>query len=168
MNKTQNVALGGILTALSIVLLYLASILPAAKIGLCASAGVIPSIAVCRNGIRTGTLIYIASAILAFLVVPDKTIAFFYAAFFGLYTLIKFFIESIRRLSLEWVLKLLFFNCIAAALYFFGRELLGIFPSRLSGSAVIFLMTGNVAFIAYDIAFSKLIGFFSTTFTKKG
>lgn len=167
MNKSQNVASAGILTAVGILLLYFASLSPAAQLGLCASAGVVPSLAVNRNGIKTGILIYIATALLAVFVVPNKPIAFLYAGFFGLYAVVKYFIEQIKKMPVEWILKLIFFNFAAVVIFLFGNELLKLFPAKIISSALFFLIVGNVVFIAYDVAFSKLISFFCVRFSKK-
>lgn len=63
-------------------------------------------------------LCYIASAVLCALLCPDKELAFFYVAF-GYYPIIRGYFQKLRPALLRFVLKLVYFLAVSAALYAF-------------------------------------------------
>jgi hypothetical protein len=156
----SRVALVGVLTALSLVFLYLSAVTPAAQLGVVAIAGLFPAGAVVSGGLGAGFFCYAATGVLGLLLIPDKGNALLYLIFFGLYPMIKCLIERLRRLGLEWVCKLVFFNAILS-LFWFGLTavLLPFLPDALNQIWMVYA-AGNVAFIIYDIGFSKLIALY--------
>lgn len=154
------VALSAMLTALSLALLYMAALMPSGRMGLTAAAGFFPAAAVVSCGLPAGFLCYGGTAILALLLLTDKGLALLYLLFFGLYPVLKGVIERIRRLPLELLLKLLFFNGV------FSLVLLGF--SALFFSLVAWeglplwglYLAGNGVFLLYDFGFSKVISFY--------
>ena len=83
--SAKAVALGGVLTALSLVLLYLASVSPTGRLGLTAVAGVVPAAAVVSGGLGAGVLSYLAAGLLGLLLIPAKAAAILYLLFFGIW-----------------------------------------------------------------------------------
>lgn len=153
------VARGGLLTAAGVVLLCLASVSPTGQIGLVAAAGVLPAAPMAVRRVRLGGMVYAATAVLGLIVAPSKGMALAYTLFFGLYTLVKYGVERLRKLPLEWALKLLFCNVGALIAFFILRQ--GFLPglrALAGGRLVLLVLITNVVFIAYDIAFSRLIG----------
>lgn len=158
--KANRVALVGMITALSLVFLYLATFSPTARLGITAIAGVFPAGAVISVGLRAGFFCYGATGILGLILLPSKGSAVLYLLFFGLWPMLKSLLEHLPNRILEWVCKLAAFNLILAVLFFGLREiLLPFLPPFLSASWMIFVV-GNVAFVIYDVGFSKLIGLY--------
>lgn len=154
-------ALGGVLAALSLVLLYISTLLPSGRIGMVAVAGLVPAAGVISGGLAAGFLCYGAAGLLGLLLLPDKGCALLYVIFFGLYPMIKSIIERLRKLPLELLLKLAFFNAVLAILLFgFSAFLLPFLPELLHSPLPIFL-AGNAAFLLYDYGFSKLIAYYA-------
>lgn len=154
------VALNGVLTALSVVLLYVASMAPSGRMGLAAVAGLVPACAVISGGLGAGALCYGATAILGLLLAPGKDAAILYCLFFGLYALVKAGVERLRRLPAEWALKLLFFNGLLSV-FLFGLSSVFFASLPLEDLPLwIIYPAGNVVFVIYDLGFSKLIGFY--------
>lgn len=161
-SSASRVALGGVLAALSLLLLYLAAMMPSGRIGMVAIAGLVPAAAVVSGGLFTGFLSYGATVVLAFLLLPDKSCALLYAIFFGLYPMVKSLIERLRKLPLELLLKLVFFNVVLAILLFgFSAFLFPMLPEFLHNTLPVFLV-GNVVFLIYDYGFSKLITYYAS------
>lgn len=157
----SRVALGGVLAALSLLLLYLAAMLPSGRIGMVAVAGLVPAAGVVSGGLAAGFLSYGAAGLLGLLLLPDKGCALLYAVFFGLYPMVKSAIERLRRLPLELLLKLAFFNVVLTALLFgFSALLFPLLPELLQSPLPLYL-GGNVIFLIYDYGFSKLITFYA-------
>lgn len=163
MRKKQNasrVALVAVLTALSLVILYLSALAPMGRMGLVAVAGLLPAAAVVSCGMGAGALCYAGTGILALILLPDKTNALFYLLLFGLYPLVKSAVERVRKLPLELALKLIFFNVVLTVFWFGLKNVL--FSALPVGeyAAVLVYLAGNVAFLIYDFGFTKLIAFY--------
>lgn len=163
MNKSKNAALGGVLTAIGLSILYLACVFPA-RLGLCALAGISISVAAIRAGLRGSILVYFSTALLGWFLVPDKIIALAYIAVFGPYTLTKYVTEKYCPVWLAWTVKIVFCNMQAIFIIKAAAGLFSLFPSRLTQSNWLFLIFLNILFIAYDFAYSKLLAFFSALF----
>lgn len=158
--KANQVALGGILTALSLVMLYLAALTPTGRLGVLAIAGFMPAAAAVSAGLSTGAICYTASGLLGLLLVPQKEGVLLYLLLFGLYPLVKGLIERMDRLPLEWICKLAFFNATLTVAWFLLRAaLLTGLPEFFNQLWFLFLI-GNLVFVIYDIGLSKVITFY--------
>lgn len=160
-DRTRRGALAAILAALSLVILYLASLAPSGRMGVVALAGLVPAAAVVSAGWTAGALCYAAAGILGLLLLPDKGLALLYLIFFGLYPLIKSPLEGRKSRVLEWAGKLAFFN-LALALFWFvlGEVFVPLLPQLLRESAWLVFPVGNLVFLTYDYGFSRLISFY--------
>lgn len=159
--SASRVALGGVLAALSLLLLYLSAMMPSGQIAVVAVAGLVPAAGVVSGGIGTGVLSYAAAGLLGVLLLPDKGCAMMYILFFGLYPVVKSGIERLRKLPLELVLKLAFFNVMLSVMLFgFSKLLFPLLPELLHKPLMIYL-AGNVVFLIYDYGFSKLITYYA-------
>lgn len=151
-------ALGGVLAAGALVFLWLACVAPSGRLGLAAVGGLFPMMAAATAGTGLGLLCWGAAALLGLLFLPDKGIALLFLTFFGLYPVLKGVIESMRRLPLEWALKLAFFNLVLTAFWFLLRELfLPNPPEWLGENSPLLYGLGNVVFVIYDVGLSRLV-----------
>lgn len=154
------VAYPAVLGALSLIFVYIGSVVPAGNWGLVAVAGVFPTAALISVGLKAGVLCWVGTSILSFLLLPGKFCALLYAALFGLYPIVKSLIEQIRRKGFEFLLKLAFFNASFSFVYLVMKTaVLDSLPSFFGTTGILYLMA-NVVFLIYDFGFSKLIGFY--------
>ena len=154
---SRQVALGGILAAGSLALLWLTCLAPSGRMGFTAVAGLFPMVGVLASGRAVGYLCWAAAGILGLFLLPDKGVALLYLVFLGLYPVVKSRIESLRCLPLEWCLKLLSFNLALSLAWFAFRGLvLPAFPSWVGDNALPLYLAGNLVFAAYDIGLSQL------------
>ena len=154
------VALTGVLTALSLVFLWISAVSPAGRLGIVAIAGVFPAGAVVSAGLGAGFFCYGATSILGLILLPAKGCAVLYLVFFGLWPMVKSLLERLPSRVAEWAGKLIVFNAVLALCWFGLRTLfLPFLPPVLSAGWMVFAM-GNVAFVIYDVGFSKLIAFY--------
>lgn len=154
--KTRTISFIAICSALSLVMLYAVSVMPTIRIALCAAVSLVTAVTVIRCGKKAGAIQFVVSAILAFLLLPEKGVAVVYALFVGHYAVCKSVIEGLNRLWLEWVLKITLFNICAAAGYFLMTWLTAV---ELPVALPILFVIGNIVFIIYDIALTVLIDF---------
>lgn len=160
-NSARTVALSAVLTALSLIVLYIAALAPSGRMGLTAAAGLFPAAAVVSCGLPAGFLCYGGTAVLALLFLNDKGLALLYLVFFGLYPMLKGLVEQMRRLPFELLLKLAFFNVVLTLLLLAASGVLFSVIAWGNLPMGVLYMAGNAVFLIYDFGFSKIIGFYT-------
>ena len=160
-SAASKVAYPAILSALALILVYLGSVAPSGNWGIVAAAGLLPAAAVISVGLKAGFLCWAATAILAFLLVPDKFCVLLFGALFGLYPMVKSLIEQLRKKPLEYVVKLVFFNAAFTVIYLvMSSAVAASLPEVLGSSVWMLYLAANVVFLMYDYGFSKLIALY--------
>ncbi len=163
---TKRITYSAICLALTVIFLYAASSLSTGRIAALGLASLLCGICVSQFGVRYGIALYVGASLLALLLLPSKMFALFYVLFAGYYPIIKLFIEKLRKLWAEWVLKILFLNLIVVLLYlivrlFFAPALtsaLALLILQYLGPAILIL---QVVFIIYDWMLSYMIGYYN-------
>ena len=168
MSRTKKLTFSALIAALSVLCLAGSALLPRITLSLAALAGLFPAAAVIVCGYGWAAGASAAAALLALLLLPDKTAGVWFACFFGHYPIWKALIERMQtRLGKPlygWILKVLGFALCMAVLYclfaqFFTAAIPFVFPESTVGPAILAVVL-LAAFVVYDIAFSILIGFF--------
>ena len=155
---TKNVALGGVLAALAIVIMLLGGFIPVATY-ICPMLCMILCFAVSHIcGKRIAWAWYGAVAILSCIFAPDKEAAAVFV-FLGYYPIMKEFFDKIHW---GFILKLLYFNISVCALYgllihFLGMDqLMAEFTEfGLIGLAVLIVL-GNIVFALTDLVLNRI------------
>lgn len=162
--KAKELTLNAILIALTIIILFLNNIMPISTLTFLTISSLLVPIAIIRGSLRGAFLVYIGSSILGFLLLP-KDIVLFYFIFFGIYGIIKHYIEKLNKFYLEVILKLIFFNIILLISYFFLNEFININENNLPLYALFIL--GQAAFLIYDYALTVLISWYLSQIHKR-
>ena len=171
-NKTKNTAVCGLMTALSVVLMMLTTLIPVFMYVIPIVTGIIVLFVADVSNKKWGAGVYFSTAFLSLLLITDKEAALTYALFFGYYPLIKDIIEKLPKV-LNWIVKLILFNLAAVGIgvisfYFFG--VIGEEYNEFGKYTIpILLVMANVAFILYDFCLTKnrfLLTRFSEKFKK--
>lgn len=151
-------ALGGVMAAGSLAVLWLACVVPSGRIGLTAAAGLFPMAATLYAGRTAGYLCWAAASLLGLFMLPDKGVALLFLAFLGLYPVVKGRIETLDRRAVEWGLKLCWFELTLTLFWFVFQELfLPQAPEWLADNALLLYILGGLVFVCYDIGLSQLI-----------
>ena len=166
MNKSSELAKGGIFTALTLILLYLTSIIPTSKIALLTLASALIPFSIISLGYKSSILIYLSSSILAFLFV-DKKIAFMYVSFLGVYGFIKNLAEKINNIYIEIILKVLFFN-VFLIIFYYLYKILFLGYGDLNFSKPLIIILSEIIFLIYDYGLTLIISFYIKKFKGKG
>lgn len=167
-SKSSRTALVGVLSAGSLVFLWLACIAPSGRLGLDAVSGLFPMAAVIAAGRGAGYLCWAVSGILGLILLPDKGVAMMYLAFFGLYPVLKSRFERQKRQTAAWLCKLGYFNLVLGIFWFALRNLfLPSAPVWLEQNWLVWLL-GNGVFILYDIGLSRLVFSLLDRFRRSG
>lgn len=159
---TKTVATGGVLLALSIVTLFAATWIPGIELTLYTISSFYVAFIMIEISQGAGWLFYAASLMLGFMIIPNKTGIIPYALFFGLFAMVKFYIERSKKLPqpAEIILKLLFCNLsFISGIVLFGELFLG--TIRVPDVALPILFIGaQIFFLAYDYLFTLVINFY--------
>ena len=163
MKSSIKVAFCGVVAALITAFMAI-SLIPNATFAAPAVAGLLVIAVFAQFGALPALGCYFASAVLSFFI-ADKVSWVLYVVFFGYYPIIKPALERIKNVFLKWAVKLVLFNLAACFCYFAERFVLGDLPGGILLAAVWLL--GNIAFVLYDIAVSRIATFYYIKLHKK-
>lgn len=152
---SKKITYSGILLGLNIVLLLISNLISINTMFFMGLASLIISVIVMEYGVNTGVVFYIASIILSFVVMPNKSQWLLYTLTFGIYGLVKYFIEKGRPIYIEVILKLIFANLVAVILYLILKNIV-IIPIN-----IITIIVYQVAFLIYDYVYSLFIEYYN-------
>lgn len=159
--KSRKIAFGGIVAALSVVLMLLTGVLPFGTYALPCFAGILLTSIVIEFGIPWAIGVYVGVSVLSFLLVSDKEAALYYTLILGIYPILKSLFERIKLRWLSFLIKLLYFNLMAVAAFYISIFVLSIPIESFSLFGVnmpfLFLLIGNAVFVVYDICVTRLI-----------
>ena len=155
--KAKEITLSAVLTALTIVILYLNLILPISTISILTLASLLIPVALIRGSMKSAIFVYIASSIIGFFILPINIIIL-YILFFGIYGIVKFYIEKINKLPLEIFIKIIFFNIILFLSFFVFKSFIPVEITKLP--IWLFLIIAQIVFLVFDYALTLLISFY--------
>jgi len=171
MSKTQQLAIGGIFSALSFTLMFLSSFMPLTYLWVMFSGFVI-MIIMTETGRKTAFLAYVIVALLCFVLLPNILIIMEFALLIGYYPIIKIWLDTINRTLVRWVVKLAVFLASAAASLFITVHILGIpisflQPEQTSIFTVIPMVQITIFAIAYDYFLGQIHRYYTTKLRPK-
>ncbi len=159
---SYKVALGGIVSALCLVTMFLAGILPALYLLLPMIAGMLLMIIAAEVNTGWALLTYISVSLLSLFITFDKEAALVFIMLFGHYPILRSYIQRLRFKPLRALIKLSVFNVCAVAyfyvtVYIFGLDqMLEEFDEFGRYGALIMLVFANLVFILYDLNLSMI------------
>lgn len=147
-----NMALGGILAALAVVIMSMGTLIPVATYVCPMLCALLLKTVLSTCGKRTAWAWYGAVAILSLLMASDKEAAAVFA-FIGYYPIVK---PTLDRKKLPWLWKGLLFNASILVMYWLLMHLFGMdqITQELEGvgfaMTAVLLLLGNVTFFLLD------------------
>jgi hypothetical protein len=153
-------AVSSVLSALGVVMLYLGSMVEVLDISMAVIASLICVFAVIEYGRGYPWLIFSVTAILSLLLLPNKTPAVMYAAFFGFYPIIKEKLERLPRV-ISWLLKEIIFNVAFAIMVILVMFVFTIGEVAIDLPYILgIVLLGELTFVLYDVAMTRLISLY--------
>lgn len=156
--KTKNTAICGLMTALSVVLMMLTTLVPVFMYVIPIITGLLVLFVADTSNKKWGAGVYFSTAFLSLLLITDKEAALTYALFFGYYPLVKESIEKLPK-ALAWILKNVLFNIAAVGIGVISFYVFGISGDEYNEfgkyTIPILLIMANVAFVLYDFCLTK-------------
>ena len=157
MNKrTRIIALSAVMAALSVVFLFFASAWPTGQLGLVALSSIFAAAAIVEGGLVSGIYVYVVTAAIGLLLIPNKIPPLLYLLFFGYYPALKSLIEKIRNVTVQTGLKLVAFNAALTAVWLLLSEAFMGFAAITPGVWFVYIV-GSIVFMIYDYGFTKVI-----------
>lgn len=157
MTNSNSITRGGIYTAVSVILVYLSSVLPTSKLTILTAASAIIPLSILTIKVKNTIVVYAATSLLC-LVLGLRAAALAYILFFGLYGIVKYYIERLRNLPIEILLKLIFFNISFAAVFLLAK----VFFSNIINikTSIYFIIVAlQIVFLIYDYALTIIISY---------
>lgn len=173
--KCERVAMGGVFSALCLLLMFLAAVVPFASIAMPMLAGAMLTVVVIENGAKTAMMVYISVSLLSAFMVPDLDAKLLFIMFFGYYSMIRPPLEKLRLIPARYAAKLLIFNAALVIGYYISISVGGVeeaVGSLLGEYGPIMLLIGfDVTFLLYDFVLTKYtwlyLNWFKPTFLRR-
>ena len=156
-NSAKEIALGGLMAALAIVIMCLGGLIPFATFVCPMLCCLITKLVLSMCGKRITWAWYGAVAILSVLMAPDKEAAAVFV-FLGYYPIVKPWMDQRK---LRWFWKGLLFNCAILLMYWLLIHILGL--SEIASDyeeagmvmTIVMLILGNVTFFMLDVVLGR-------------
>lgn len=157
----HRVSLTAMFASMSLLFLYLASVLPTMRIAMYFLSSVFVMGLVLEEEIGLAFLMFVAVSLLSLLLMPNIARVIPYVLFFGHYGIGKFYIErGIKDKVVRYIIKLLYYNVALTLMYFLARGVLDTDVLNLGIAVWLVIVLAEVAFVIYDFLFTKVTAYY--------
>jgi hypothetical protein len=161
MKSTKKITLSAMAVALGTVIMLLGWVIEALDLTVCALASLLVVFIYIEIGSYYPWLVWICTTLATALIYPGSLVWIEYLLVFGIFPLIKAYIERLPRWS--WILvKIAYINIMIWGVFLIAEVLLGIpffGEDTLLMKIVLYVMI-NIAFIAYDFFITVMVRFY--------
>ena len=151
--RVKALTLSAMMASLSVVILYLGSIIEVLDLCTALIASIMCTFVVIEVGGGWPYLTYAVTSVLSLLLLPNKFIAVVYFLFAGIYPILKEKIERLSSKILKWAIKIAFFCLIITTVFLISEFILAV-PMDIN---VWVYLLGTPVFVLYDVALTRLI-----------
>ena len=158
MNKSKNTAFCGMVSALSVVLMLITTILPVMMYVLPIITGILVLLTSEVTSKKWAIATFFSTAIISLLLLTEKETALTYLFFFGWYPLVR---EQLNKIpsALQYIVKFRRFNFSAVAIGVVGVYVFGLSKDDYTEfgkyTVPILLLMANVVFVLYELMLKK-------------
>ena len=165
MKKTKKTVLSATISAASVVVQLLGTVIPSLELTAAAITGIPLFIIKSELGLTYSLLSYLTVSTLSLLLLPDKIAVLSYIFFFGIYPIFKKDIERLGKVF-SWIIKLSLFNLLFSGCIYIGKVVLMVEDPLFSFSILPYIVA-NFAFVMYDIAMTMFLSLYETKYKNK-
>ena len=161
MSQTKKITLSAMMVALGTAFMIIGAVIEVLDLTVCALASMLVVFIFLEIGSYYPWLVWVCTSLATGLLYPASLIWIEYALIFGVYPLIKAYIEKLPRWS--WIIvKLVYANAVIWALFFICEKLLGVpfFTDEARWMRILTYILTNVAFLAYDLFITVMVRFY--------
>jgi len=162
--KTNKLSGGGLCSALCVVMLFISSFIPNLKLAFLFATSVIIGICLLRYRLFTALLCYIAASVVSIFILPSKLSALAFFVLFGNYPIVKLYIERIKNIVIEYIIKFFAANIYLFLIYIMLRALGE--EAFFDFNSIILYLTGIFLLLFYDLVFGFIINAFYKSYYK--
>lgn len=159
MKNSSKTALSGMAVALGTVVMLLASAIPTLEYAIPAFAGFMVLFILVELDVGCAAGVYAATSLLGIFIVPNKEAVGMYIALFGIYPVVKFYVDRLPK-AVGYIVKSVFFLIMATGVYYVMIKVFGIAAELLEDmnkfTLPLLLVLGLAAFLVYDRAMSMI------------
>ena len=161
MRETKKLALSALLVGLGTVFMVIGSFVEVLDLTVCALSSLLVVFVFLEIGGYYPWLVWICTSLCTALLYPGSIIWAEYALVFGIYPLIKAYIEKLPKWS-WFIVKLAYINAVIWGLFAICELLLGIpfFDAENEIMLIVVYVLMNFAFIAYDLFITVMVNFY--------
>lgn len=157
----HRVSLTAMFAAMSLLFLYLASVLPTMRVAMYFFSSVFVMGLVIEEEIGLAIMMFIGVSLMSLLLMPDIMRVLPYVFFFGHYGIGKYYIQTrIKDKVAGYILKLIYYNVAVALVYLLAKELILSDVTFAESMFWLFVVLAEVAFVIYDFLFDKVTSFY--------
>jgi len=162
--SAHRVSLTAMFASMSLLFLYLASILPTMNISMFFLSSVFVMGLVLEEEIGLAFMMFAVVSLLSLLILPNRLLVIPYVVFFGHYGIGKYYIETgIRDKIIRYIVKLLYYN-VALVLIYVLSLLVGtdVLSDVMYFTVPLYFLIplAEVAFVLYDFLFTKVTAYY--------
>ena len=158
MKKNNKITFSAMMAALSCTFMFL-SYFPYLTYAIPGIAGMFIMAIVIEINCKWAIGGFLASAFFVLLFAEIES-AFMFVGFLGYYPIVKAAVERLRKPIIEWIIKIVCFNVAVLIVYLLLSKITGFSTEEFGKFAEyglwILLAAGNVVFVVYDIAVSRV------------
>ncbi len=149
-SRARAVALGGMFSALAVVMMSIGSIIPSLDMSSAFIAGIV--IMVVRMEInRTAPItVYLVSGILSLIILPNRFAGICFMCYYGLYPIVKEYIERLRLKPVKWLLKFATFLLMYTVMIKLGEYFTVATDDIIEIAEPVLYIIGMITSIVYD------------------
>ena len=147
------IALGGIITALCIILMFSVGIFPVLVYVFPMISSLLIFMLSYECGAKVAVVSYVSVSLLSLILSPDKESALIFLSFVGYYPILNKYIDRLKSRLLRWVIRFALFNAAMVASYFVLSKLF--LAAELDDfgkyTVPVLLGLGNLTLVFYDL-----------------
>ncbi len=167
MRATKKLAISAMVVALSAVLLMIGAFVSVADLLMGAIASLLVVFVFIEIRSPYTWLVWLATTLTVFFMPSGMAVGALYFLVFGLYPILKAYIERTPR-PLWWIIKLIYVNAVIVILLIASGFILGVpfFESELWYVNAALWLLMNVAFVAYDMFITVMVRLYMIKYRK--
>ena len=161
MSQTKKITLSAMMVALGTAFMILGAVIEVLDMSVCAMASLLVVFVYLEIGSYFPWLVWICTTLATALLYPGSVIWVEYMLIFGIYPLVKAYIERLPRWT--WlIIKLVYINVVVWGLFLICEHLLGIpfFGDESEILVIVTYLLMNVAFLLYDVFIMVMVRFY--------
>ena len=163
---TKKLATAAVLAALTTVFLCASVFLPTGRLTCLILSSFCILAAQVECGTRYSLLSYAVATLICVLFLSFKAQILAFFAFLGYYPIVKCYVEQLKNVKLEWIVKILFFSTVLVLLYFLAQYLLmpnmelGVIMNYIFSHIPLIVIVAEIIFIIYDLLLTMLATYY--------